>query len=390
MPDAPANFVVTTPSLFDGRELLAQHCVVIGDGRVTAVLPAREAPAALPRLDLLEGILAPGLVDLQVNGGGGVMLNNAPTADTVDRICAAHHRYGTTTLLPTLLSDTPAVQRAAVAAVRTARARGNAAAAGIHLEGPFFTPERRGAHSADRLRAPDAADIDWLCSIGDFPVLVTLAPERVATEEIRRLADAGIRVCAGHTDATYGEVAAARQSGLQGVTHLFNAMSPLTARAPGAVGAALDDDGLWLGIIADGHHVHPACLRLAHRAKPPGRMILVSDAMATVGGDSDRFELYGETITARDGRLVNADGRLAGSAIALIDAVRFAVTGAGLPLEECLRMASLYPAAVLGLEREVGRIAPGYRADLVHFTDDFTVRNVWVAGNSVLGQTAFA
>jgi len=390
MPNASTTFTITAASLFDGRERLAQHCVVIADGRVAALLPAREAPADLPRIDLEEGILAPGLIDLQVNGGGDVMLNNAPSADTVDKVCAAHRRRGTTTLLPTLLSDTPAVQRAAVAAVRAARARGNTAAAGIHLEGPFFAPARRGAHQADRLRAPEAADIEWLCSIGDLPVLVTLAPERVGPDRIRRLADAGIRVCAGHTDATYEELVAARQAGLQGVTHLFNAMSPLAARAPGAVGAALDDDGLWLGIIADGHHVHPACLRLTHRAKPPGRMILVSDAMATVGGEADSFELYGETITARDGRLVNADGRLAGSAIALIDAVRFAVTGAGLPLEECLRMASLYPAAVLGLEREVGRIAPGYRADLVHFTDDFTVRNVWVAGSSALGPIAFA
>jgi N-acetylglucosamine-6-phosphate deacetylase len=380
MPNPPASFAVSAPVLFDGQNRLEHHCAVIRDTRVAAVLPACQAPGDLPRVDLEAGILAPGLVDLQVNGGGGVLFNNAPTPETVDRICAAHRRFGTTTLLPTLLSDTPAVQRAAVEAVRTARARGNAMAAGIHLEGPFFAPGRRGAHSADHLRAPEAADIDWLCSIRDLPVLLTLAPEQVAADQIRRLADAGLRLCAGHTEATYEQLAAARVAGLQGVTHLFNAMSPLTARAPGAVGAALDDDGLWLGIIADGHHVHPACLRLAHRAKPPGKMILVSDAMATVGGESGSFELYGQTITVREGRLENAQGTLAGSAIALIEAVRFAVTGAGLPLEESLRMASLYPAAVLGLDRQLGRIAPGYRADMVHFTEDFTVRNVWVAG----------
>jgi len=293
---------------------------------------------------------------------------------------AAHRATGTTSMLPTLMSDTREVQQAAVDAVREARAGGNAGIAGLHIEGPFFEPGRRGAHSASMIRPPQAQDIDWLCSIQDLPLLVTLAPEHAHTGQIGQLARSGVHVCAGHTNASYQEVRDAAKEGLHGITHLFNAMSPLTSREPGTVGAALDDDSLWAGIIADGHHVHPASIRLAHRAKPAGKLVLVTDAMATVGGDSTAFEIYGEEIRERDGRLVNADGVLAGSAIGMIDAVCYTHRTVGLPLEECLRMASLYPAAVLKLDDSLGRIASGYRADLVHFDENFTVYNTWLAG----------
>ena len=261
-------------------------------------------------------------------------------------------------MLPTVVSDTPAVQQAAVDAIRQARAD--------DLHG--------------MIRPPQAQDIQWLCALQDLRVIVTLAPEHTQPGQIEQLVEAGILVCAGHTNATYQQVQQATRQGLHGITHLFNAMSPLTSREPGAVGAALDDDNLWAGIIADGHHVHPASIRLALSAKPAGKLVLVSDAMATVGGKSRSFAIYGEQIHESEGRLVNAKGVLAGSAIGMIDAVRYTHQTVGLPLAECLRMASLYPATILKLEASLGRLTSGYQADLVHFDQDFTVRNTWVAG----------
>ena len=384
MPTRSAAFAITAATVFDGERLLHNHCVIVRDGTITQLLPTTECPAGLDRITLEQGILAPGFIDLQVNGGGGLMFNNQPDSAALGIISAAHRSLGTTSIFPTLLSDTPATQQSAVAAVREARQQGNAGIAGIHLEGPFFAPPRHGAHSATMIRKPTAQDIDWLCTLADLNVIVTLAPEQAGPGQIRRLADAGIRVCAGHSEATYEQLQLAIAEGLQGFTHLFNAMSPLTAREPGMVGAALDNDTTWLGIIADGHHVHPAGIRIAQRSKPSGKMLLVSDAMATVGSTEQSFELYEETISCRDGKLVNGAGALAGSAIALIDAVRFCNQVVGLELADCLRMASLYPAAVIGLDQQLGRIAKGYRADLVHFDDDFVVHNTWLAGKSAI------
>ncbi|RLA46490.1 MAG: N-acetylglucosamine-6-phosphate deacetylase [Gammaproteobacteria bacterium] len=380
MPTSATEFAITAPTVFDGERLLPDHCVIVRGETVVQVLPARDCPAELDTLILDTGILAPGLIDLQVNGGGGLMLNNAPVSATVNAMAAAHRATGTTSMLPTLLSDTHEVQQAAVEAVREARTGGNAGIAGLHLEGPFFEPTRRGTHSAGMIRPPRAQDIDWLCALQDLTLIVTLAPEHAQPGQIGQLTRSGIHVCAGHTNASYQQVRDAAKQGLHGVTHLFNAMSPLTSREPGTVGAALDDDSLWAGIVADGYHVHPANIRLAHKAKPAGKLVLVTDAMATVGSDSPAFELYGEEIRESDGRLVNADGVLAGSAIGMIDAVCYVNRTVGLALEECLRMASLYPAAILKLDDKLGRVASGYRADLVHFNDDFTVYNTWLAG----------
>lgn len=366
--------------LFDGEYFHVGMAVAIEDGEVAALCQASEIPAGSDIRRLDGGTLAPGFIDLQVNGGGGVLLNNTPDVDTVNRMSAGHRRAGTTGLMPTLISDSPEVQRAGVAAVRAARAAGNSGVLGVHIEGPFFEPARRGTHKAEMIRSMEQADLDWLTSLDDLPVMLTLAPERCAPGQIRQLAEAGLRVCAGHTDASYEQVRAAIAEGLAGFTHLFNAMSPLAARAPGTVGAALDDPDTWVGLIADGHHVHPASIRIAHRAKAAGKLLLVSDAMSTVGSDDDSFEIYGERIQLRDGKLVNAEGALAGSAIGLIDAVRYAHREVGLPLDECLRMASLYPAEFLGVDACLGRIAPGYRADLVLFDEDFQVCDTWVAG----------
>lgn len=381
MPTQGDTSVIDAAIVFDGEEFLPQHCVILRGRDVEAVLPREQCPVDPPWIRLGSGTLAPGLVDLQVNGGGGTLLNNEPTPGGVATIVAAHRARGTTTLLPTVMSDTADVQRAAVASVIEARNAGHDGIAGIHVEGPFLEPSRRGAHRADRIRALSGPDLEWLCSLGrDVTVVLTLAPEHVSTQTIRRLSDSGIIVCAGHTNASYDHVRDAADFGLAGVTHLYNAMSQASAREPGAVGAALSDDRLWVGVIADGRHVHPANIQTAFRAKPPGKMVLVSDAMATVGSHKRRFDLYGEILTVRDGRLVNRDGVLAGSAIGLIDAVRFAAEEVGIPPGDCLRMASRYPAEAIGLGATLGRIAPGYRADLIHLDDGYRVRRTWVAG----------
>ncbi|MEM6580615.1 MAG: N-acetylglucosamine-6-phosphate deacetylase [Pseudomonadota bacterium] len=380
MPEHGSEFAVSAPLIFDGAEFLPNHCVTVQDGKVAQLLPLSDCPDSIQHLTLSQGTLAPGLIDLQVNGGGDVLFNNEPTQDSVHRITEAHLSKGTTALLPTVISDAKEVQYSAVAAAQQAIAAGNESVLGVHLEGPHFAEQKRGAHCASNIRPASREDIDWLQSLQDLLVLITVAPEEMPIGYIRALRDSGIIVCAGHTQATYAQIQRAMDEGLLGVTHLFNAMSPLTSREPGAVGAALEADTLWAGIIADGHHVHAAALRLAHACKPAGKLLLVSDAMATVGGTQTHFQLYGDRITERDGKLVNAQGALSGSAIGLIDAVRFAHQNAGIDLEECLRMASLYPAIALGLDKERGRIAPAYRADLVHFNDDFQVLQTWVGG----------
>lgn len=384
MPDSGTEIAISAPTVFDGEHFLSNHCVIVRQQTVAQLLPLADCPSGMPTLALENGTLAPGLIDLQVNGGGDILFNNAPCEKSLQTMLAAHRATGTTSMLPTLISDTREQGERAVEAVRTARTSGNQGILGIHLEGPFFEPARRGTHRAELLRQPEAADIKWLCtlqhSLQGMATLLTLAPEHCQAGQIRQLSDNGILVCAGHSNASHEQMLAALAEGLQGVTHLFNAMSQMTGRAPGIVGTALQEDALWAGIIADGHHVHPANIRHALRCKPKGRLILVSDAMATVGGKLGAFTLYNEEITESGGKLVNADGALAGSAIGMIDAVRYAHSTAALPLDECLRMASLYPAAILGLDDQLGRIAPGYRADLVHFDPQFKVHNTWLAG----------
>jgi N-acetylglucosamine-6-phosphate deacetylase len=371
---------ITGATIFDGNGLISNRAVVIEQGRIQGVLPANELDASWEQRNLDGGIIAPGFIDLQVNGGGGELLNNNPTAAALKAMLAGHRQGGTTGMLPTLISDSQAQQKACVQAVAAAIADQMPGILGVHIEGPFFDMEKRGIHNRDHIRTMEQSDIDWLTSIKDFPLMLTLAPEHTQPGQIAALASAGILVCAGHTNADYEAVKRALAEGLCGFTHLFNAMSPLQGRAPGVVGAALEDTDTWCGIVADGHHVHPASIRIAHAAKPQGKLYLVTDAMATVGSSHKSFELYGEVITEQAGRLVNAEGRLAGSAISMIDAVRICATDVGLPLEETLRMASLYPAQMLSMDNRKGRIAQDYDADLVHFDEDFQVRNTWING----------
>ena len=366
--------VLTDRGIEDGLD------VVIEAGRITAVGPPREARRAMATHDLQGATLLPGFIDCQVNGGGGVLFNNCPDVAALQRIGAAHRKFGTTGFLPTLISDDAARMGEAIAAARQAIGQGVPGVLGIHLEGPYLAPARKGTHDASKFRVPDAEEVALATALDNGITLITLAPERVGADTIRAFVQRGARVCAGHTAASYEEARAGIEAGISGFTHLYNAMSPLTGREPGAVGAALEDAHAWCGIIVDGHHVHPGSLRVALAAKPRGKVFLVTDAMPPVGAENPSYELYGETITARDGVVRNAAGSLAGSALDMATAVRNSVAMLGVPLAEAARMASTYPAEFLGIGNRYGRIEPGYHADLVALDGNLQVVVTWING----------
>jgi N-acetylglucosamine-6-phosphate deacetylase len=355
--------------------------VLVDGAKIVAIAEGSDPRVAqAERHDLAGAWLVPGFVDCQVNGGGGALFNDAPTVDTIRIIAAAHRRFGTTAFLPTLISDDFAAIARAIDAVRQAIAAGVPGVIGIHVEGPFINQARRGVHDAARIRELDGRDVALLSSLGTGRTLVTLAPEMTTPATLRGLAAAGVVLSAGHTDGTYEEITAAFGDGVRGVTHLFNAMSPLHHRKPGAVGAALADPDCWCGLIVDGHHVHPAVLRIALAAKRAERFMLVTDAMPAVGSAQDSFVLQGRRIRVEGGICVDQDGTLAGSAVDMATSVRNCVQMLGLPLDRAARMASTYPAEFLGLGGELGRIAPGYRANLVAMDARLAVTRTWIDG----------
>lgn len=373
-------YAVTASHVFDGAAVHRDAAVVIAGERIAALVPRGELPRDM-NVESLDGLwLAPGFIDLQVNGGGDVLFNEVPTPEGIATIAAAHRTFGTTALLPTLMTDTTEKMRAALEAVRTARSA-QPSVLGIHFEGPYLSPERPGVHAVDRIRAPSPADIDMMATAAAGVVLITLAPERMPEGFIRQLAARGIRVSLGHTMATYEQTRAAIAEGLSGFTHLFNAMPQLAGRAPGPIAAALETPDVWYSLIVDGIHVAPAMLRLALRGA--GRPLLITDAMPPVGGRRLTFRLYGQEIRTIDGRCLRKDGTLAGAALDMATAVRNCVRMLGVPLERALTFASANPADFIGLGGSLGRIAAGYRADLVAFDpDDIRVVRTWVAGRS--------
>jgi N-acetylglucosamine-6-phosphate deacetylase len=372
-------------ALVKGRVLLDGHfalgkAVLIESGRISAVVDEATVPAGVERDDLGGGLLVPGFIDTQVNGGGGVLFNDAPTVETIRTIGRAHRNFGTTGFLPTLISDDLHVIHSGIEAVEAAIAEGVPGVLGIHIEGPFLNEHRKGIHDADKIRSLDEEGYAVLTSMKRGRTLVTVAPECTTPEMIARLVAAGVIVSAGHSNGKYAEVAAAIDAGLSGVTHLFNAMSPLDAREPGVVGAALESDSTWCGIIVDGQHVSPATMRIALRCKPHEKFMLVTDAMPTVGSNSKTFVLQGKPILARDGGCFDQSGRLAGSDLDMAWAVRNAIEWLELPAERAFAMASAAPAAFLRLDGELGTIAPGHRADLALLDNSLVVQQTWIGG----------
>ena len=374
-------------ALINGRVLLGDRfvddvAVIIAGDRVEAVVPIADAPAGAAQIDLAGQRLVPGFVDTQVNGGGGVLFNDEPTVETIERIGAAHRSFGTTGFLPTLISDDLAVVRRAIEAVDAAIEAGIPGVLGIHIEGPFLNVRRKGIHDAAKIRSLDDEGFATLTGLKRGRTLVTLAPERTTPEMIRRLSGAGVIVAAGHTNGSHRAIRAALDAGLRGFTHLFNAMSPLTSREPGAVGAALEDVDSWCGLIVDGRHVDPVVMRLALRCKPASRFMLVTDAMPSVGLTDKSFQLQGQQIHVEDGVCVNADGTLAGSDLDMARAVRNAVGMLGVGLAEALAMASRHPAEFLGLDDRLGEIAPGRAASFALLDDELRVTRTWIDGQS--------
>jgi N-acetylglucosamine-6-phosphate deacetylase len=354
--------------------------VLVRDGRIEAIIPQSECSQTYTKIDLAGGLLTPGFIDTQVNGGGGALFNDDPSVATIEQIGRAHRRFGTTGFLPTLISDDLDVVVRAIGAVRDAIAQGVPGVLGIHIEGPYLNAERRGVHDATKLRWLEEDALGMLTANHGGKTVVTLAPERTTPHIIRKLAKAGVIVSAGHTNATFEQIEIALAHGIRGFTHLFNAMSQLTGREPGAVGAALAHSDSWCGIIVDGHHVHPAVLQIAMRSKRKDRFMLVTDAMPSVGATNKAFRLQGRPISVADNMCVDEQGRLAGSDIDMASAVRNAVNLLRLKPLDALMMASTYPSEFLGIADQMGHIAPGHRANFALLDDQLHVRATWIDG----------
>lgn len=372
--------------IFAGEQLadaawLTQCAVIIEHDKIIALCHENNLPNNIGfHIDLEGHLLVPGLIDTQVNGGGGVLFNDAPTVATLRTIGEAHRQYGTTGFYPTLISDDLGVMEKAIGAVANAIAAKVPGVLGIHLEGPFLNPERKGVHNAEKFKIIDEAAYQLLTSLNVGKTLVTLAPELTTPEMISRLVNAGIIVAAGHSAANYEQTKIALAAGLSSFTHLFNAMTPLTSREPGMVGAALENKNAWCGIIADGFHVHPATLKIAHTAKANGKMILVTDAMPSVGAIDKSFMLNGEIIRSKDGRLATAAGTLAGSDLNMLTAVKNAVEIMNIGPDEAIRMASAYPAAMMGVANKYGTIKVGNNASMILIDENYKLLRSWIDG----------
>jgi len=354
---------------FDGEDFRPNHAVVICEARVEALIPEAELDQTIDCVDVNGAVIAPGFIDLQVNGCGGLMFNDAPIPHTVKIMHAANLKSGCTSFLPTLITSSEEAMCEALRTIVAFRDEfGNDSVLGLHLEGPFISKAFKGIHNATFIRALSPSMRDELADFAArVPLMLTLAPECVCEEDIRLLADAGVVVSIGHSAATYEETLVAIKAGATAATHLFNAMNPWQSREPGVVGAVLESDKVACGLIADGHHSHFASLRLAKGLKGD-KCFFVTDATAPVGTDMTEFDFTGQTVYVQNGKVVNADGTLGGSLLTMIQSVKNGVTRLQWTVEECLRMASLYPARLMRKDDCLGKIASGYRADLALFS----------------------
>jgi len=369
------NLEISADKIFDGHTIHHHAQLSIVNGYITRLGDINDQAT-----QHINGLLCPGFVDLQVNGGGGVLLNTHASVAGIKTILAAHRQCGTTSMLPTLITDTIDVMEQAADAIAMAINEGVASVVGVHFEGPHLSVAKKGAHSAQYIRG--LSEKEWqIFSRTDLgKIMVTIAPENVSPDDVTRLCQLGVTVFLGHSNADYHCAQAALDAGARGFTHLFNAMSPLTSREPGMVGAALLNDNAVCGLIVDGHHVDHAACQLALKTKPKGSVILVTDAMAVTGTDIERFDFFDRQIIRTGDRLNSSTGELAGSALDMVSAVRNTVNHLDVSLEEALRMASLYPAQCLGLADTVGQLTVGARADFIALNQEIEVTGTWVLG----------
>ena len=366
--------------LFDGQAFLDDRVLTIVDGKITDI------DQDLSKVDVVAtGLVVPGYIDLQVNGGGGILFNDSPSVDNLKLIMAAHARFGTTAMMPTLITDTFEVMQQAADAIAQAISEGVPGIVGVHFEGPHLSVEKKGTHCADYIR-PLSTDEWQILSRQDIgQVIVTLAPETVSNDDVKRMVELGIKVCLGHTNADYQTTQQAIDAGASGFTHLFNAMSPLQGREPGVVGAALLNNNTSCGLIVDGFHVDYASCKLAIQAKPQGKIFLVTDAMPPVGTDLTQFALYDRIVYVDNGKLTSTTGELAGSSLDMASAVKNTHQMLGIELGEAIRMASLYPAQYLYQNQTIirGELIQGKQADMVVLNDDLSVKETWIAGEKL-------
>ncbi|WP_295801137.1 N-acetylglucosamine-6-phosphate deacetylase [uncultured Microbulbifer sp.] len=362
--------------LFDGEQFQRDVALTVDDGKVIAV--GGDHPADAVRL---QGLLAPGLIDVQVNGGGGALFNNDTTVSALAKMSAAHAKYGTTGFMPTLITDEVPVMQKAADAISAALKEEVPGVIGVHFEGPHLSKPKKGTHEEKYIRPLSEAELAIYARDDLGLKMVTLAPENVSPEDISKLVSLGVKVCLGHSNADGKTAAAAVAAGATGFTHLYNAMSPLHSRDPGMVGTALISDGCWCGLIADGHHVSAEAMTLALKAKPRGKIMLVTDAMSLVGSDETSFPLFDRIVTREGDKLTSTTGELAGSHLDMISAVRNIRDWCGVELAEALRMAALYPAQFLGTGG--GRITQGVQADLILLDDELRVQKTWIGGQEV-------
>jgi len=373
--------------IFCGELFYDDHALLVDGKSIVDIVDKNNIPENFNKMELDQGILAPGFIDLQVNGGGGVLFNNSPNKESLNTIIKAHQFFGTTSVMPTVISDSLEVLEQCITTV-TEEIKNNSSLLGIHIEGPFFNTKYRGVHQKQYISTINSDYLNLFESLKGFPVMLTLAPECISSQQLKHLTSLGIKTLAGHSDASYDELDDAIKNGLDGFTHLFNAMSQISAREPGVVGSALHFENTFASIIVDLHHVHPSLIQLAYQLKPTGKLFFISDSMATINHGKPSFELYDEVVNESDGRLVNSEGKLAGSSITQIDAVKNAYQKCNIPLNQALAMASRYPAEYLGIENHLGSLKPGYRADLVHFDSNFKVHNTWVSGKQINRESA--
>tara|TARA_Y100000780_G_scaffold212110_1_gene212133 strand:+ start:528 stop:1682 length:1155 start_codon:yes stop_codon:yes gene_type:complete len=368
--------------LFSGKEFFDNRALLIDGENIIDVINEHDIPNNFEIQKLNGGILSPGFIDLQVNGGGGKLFNNSPDKESLNAIIEAHQHFGTTSIMPTVISDSLNVLKRCATTI-SEEIENNKSLLGVHIEGPFFNVKYRGVHQKQYINTINSDYLNLFESLQDFPVMLTLAPECISTKQLKHLKSLGFKILAGHTDASYDQLEEAIKYGLDGFTHLFNAMGQISAREPGVVGSALTFDNTTASIIVDLHHVHPSLIQMAYKQKPQGKLFFVSDSMATIHHGEPSFELYDEVVSESNGRIINSEGKLAGSSITQIDAIKNAYQSCNIPLNEALAMASRYPAEYLGVANYLGSLESGYRADLTHFSLDFQVQNVWVAGKQL-------
>ena len=373
---------ITGSKLFNGIDFIEHKALLIDDQHIAEIVNEDAIPTDFQVQKLDGGILSPGFIDLQVNGGGGKLFNNSPDKESLNTIISAHQYFGTTSIMPTVISDSLNILQKCTDTISN-EIDNNHSLLGIHIEGPFFNVKYRGVHQKQYINTINASYLNLFETLDKFPVMLTLAPECISIKQLKHLKSLGFNILAGHTDANYDQLEEAVKYGLDGFTHLFNAMGQISAREPGVVGSAFDFDETSASIIVDLHHVHPSLINLSFKQKPKGKLFFVSDSMATINHGEPSFELYDEVVSESNGRIINSEGKLAGSSITQIDAIKNAYQKCSIPLESAISMATLYPAEYLGVSDYIGQLKKGYRADLAHFDSNFHVQNVWLAGKQI-------